>query len=380
MIHFDFLRHRLAAVAAAASLAVAPVAAANWYGVAVAQAQDATIPVPAGQTTTVSLPVPVDVNVAADGWSVSASGGSATVTAPAEGGQLSVPVTYQGITMTFLLVADEQVTEQDLNDAATSGDPESLDGTAHTPQETSGQDGRSSDGGDGDAPGGAHDAEGTDGDDALGAHGDENSSGDSTSGEREGGGARESTAGHEQPSAPRTGRGWEGIDDSQASYINLESTIEGQAITAKLGIKQALDLYNRFKHLEDAGVTLRYLNAQGEFVEGVQREIDKASRTMTLTYPEGKEPDNPFIMQFINKESGTAELVVTLTDPTQETAQEVPSEQQLDADDEGNAEPTDAEDSGLSTGEIISGIGGVGLVALIAGVVIWLWRRRKSSH
>lgn len=380
MAHFDFLRHRVAALGAAAFLAAVPAVTVSWLGVPVAQAQDATIPVPAGQTTTVTLPVPVDVNVAADGWSVSASGGTATVSAPAAGGQLSVPVTYQGITMTFLLVADEQVTEQDLNDAATSGDPESLGGTAHTPQEQGGPGGGSSDGGDGDAPGGAHDDERTDGDDALGAHGDENSPGDSTSGEREGGGARESTAGHEQPSAPRTGRGWEGIDDSQASYINLESTIEGQAITAKLGFKQALDLYNRFKHLEDAGVTLRYLNAQGEFVEGVQREIDKASRTMTLTYPEGKKPDNPFIMQFVNKESGTAELVVTLTDPSQETAKEVPSEQQLDADDGGNAEPTDAEDSGLSTGEIISGIGGVVLLALITGGVIWRRRRKKSSR
>lgn len=344
MAHFDFLRHRVAAVAAAASLAAVPAVTISWLDVSVAQAQDATIPVPAGQTTTVSLPVPVDVNVAADGWSVSASGGSATVTAPAAGGQLSVPVTYQGITMTFLLVADEQVTEQDLNDAATSGDPGSLG----------------------------------EGDDALGAHGDENSSGDSTSGEREGGGARESTAGHEQPSAPRTGRGWEGIDDSQASYINLESTIEGQTITAKLGFKQALDLYNRFKHLEDAGVTLRYLNAQGEFVEGVQREIDKASRTMTLTYPEGKEPDNPFIMQFINKESGTAELVVTLTDPNQETTQEVPSEQQLGADDEDNGESADTEDSGLSTGKILVSLIGAVVVALFAGAVTRWWRRKSS--
>lgn len=351
MIHSVFLRHRLAAVAAVASLAVAPVAAANWYGVAVAQAQDATIPVPAGHTTTVSLPVPVDVDVAADGWSVSASGGSATVTAPAAGGQLSVPVTYQGITMTFLLVADEQVTEQDLNNAATSGDPGSLG----------------------------------EGDDTRRAHRDEDSPADSAPGEREGrdvegGGSGDSKAGHEQPSAPRTGRGWDGVDDSQASYINLESTIEGQTITAKLGLKQALDLYNRFKHLEDAGVTLRYLNAQGEFVEGVQREIDKASRTMTLTYPEGKEPDNPFIMQFINKESKSAELVVTLTDPNQETTQDVPSEQQLGADDEDNGESADAEDSGLSTGEIIVSLIGAVVVALFAGAASWWWRRRKSSH
>ena len=125
---------------------------------------------------------------------------------------------------------------------------------------------------------------------------------------------------------------------------------------------------------------MRYLNSQGEFVEGVQREIDKASRTMTLTYPEGKEPDNPFIMQFINKESKSAELVVTLTDPNQETTQDVPSEQQLGADDEDNGESADAEDSGLSTGEIIVSLIGAVVVALFAGAASWWWRRRKSSH
>ena len=56
----------------------------------------APISVPAGQTTTVSLPVPAEASYSGDGWNVSASGTSATITAPAEGGQVSVPVSAQG--------------------------------------------------------------------------------------------------------------------------------------------------------------------------------------------------------------------------------------------------------------------------------------------
>ena len=66
----------------------------------------APISVPAGQTTTVSLPVPAEASYSGDGWSVSASGTSATITAPAEGGQVSVPVSAQGMNATLTLVAD----------------------------------------------------------------------------------------------------------------------------------------------------------------------------------------------------------------------------------------------------------------------------------
>ncbi|PMC68171.1 hypothetical protein [Corynebacterium aurimucosum] len=318
-------------------------------GAAVAHAQDATIPVPAGQTTTVSLPVPVDVSVAADGWNVSASGGTATVTAPPAGGQITVPVTYQGVTMTIVLVADADVTAEELNDAAESVDPGRLGG---------GQPG----------PEGAENQRGTE---EAGGNGDVN---DDTSDGGAATGADSSSTGHAQPL--RTGRGWEGVDDSHTSYVNLESTIEGQTIHAKLGLKQALDLYNRFKHLEDEGVTLRYLNAEGEFIEGVKRDIDKGSRTMTLTYPEGMEPDNPFIMQFVNNDTQSAELVVTLTDPTREHTTEVPPEQQLDGDSATTASEESDTDTGLGAGVVIAGIAGLGIIALIAGFAL----RRFRSH
>ncbi|KKO77279.1 hypothetical protein WU87_11940 [Corynebacterium minutissimum] len=327
-------------------------------GAAVAHAQDATIPVPAGQTTTVSLPVPVDVSVAADGWNVSASGGTATVTAPPAGGQITVPVTYQGVTMTIVLVADADVTAEELNDAAESVDPGRLGGGQPGPEDAENQQG--------------NDAENQQGNEELGGNGDV------TDDASDGGaatGADSSSTGHAQPH--RTGRGWEGVDDSHTSYVNLESTIEGQTIHAKLGLKQALDLYNRFKHLEDEGVTLRYLNAEGEFIEGVKRDIDKGSRTMTLTYPEGMEPDNPFIMQFINEDTQSAELVVTLTDPTRENTTDVPPEQQLDSDSATTASEESDTDTGLGAGAVIAGIAALGIIALVAGFAL---RRFRSNR
>ena len=350
------LRRRATALALAGVLVSAP-ATLSWGTVAVAHAQDATIPVPAGQTTTVSLPVPVDVNMAADGWSVSASGGSATVTAPEAGGQLSVPVSYEGMSMTILLVADANVTADELNDAAQNGDPESLGGSA-----TGGEQGSGPEGGEnpeGPAPGSEGAAEG----DGAGEAG----SGEAAHGESGNTG---------QPAPPRTGRGWEDVDTSGTSYVNLESTIEGQAITAKLGFKQALDLYNRFKHLENDGVTLRYLNAEGEFVQGVKRDIDKGSRTMTLTYPEGQEPDNPFIMQFYNKDTQSAELVVTLTDPNQANAAEVPPEQQLGADGD-NAAEVSGDEEGNSGRNLVITLGLAAGVAVLVGLVRWWWRSRQ---
>lgn len=350
-------------VAPVSGVAVNPVSAKgalSGFGAAVAHAQDATIPVPAGQTTTVSLPVPVDVSVASDGWSVSASGGTATVTAPPAGGQISVPVTYQGVTMTIVLVADADVTAEDLNDAAESGDPQRLGGGQPGPAAP-------------ESPGGNENSA---------AHVDDR--GSTGDGAAEGGGAPADGGsvsgadhtGNGQAQPPRTGRGWEGVDDSHTSYVNLESTIEGRSIRAKLGLKQALDLYNRFKHLEDEGVTLRYLNADGEFVEGVKREIDKGSRTMTLTYPEGVEPDNPFIMQFLNKDTQSAELVVTLTDPTREDASEVPPEQQLESDSATTAGEEPEAGTGLGAGAMAGGIAGLGIIAVIVGFVL---RRFRSN-
>lgn len=345
----------LAGVTRGAKLAAATAVVAMVLAVAPAQAQDASVSVPAGQTSTVSLPVPVDVSYAGEGWNINASGGSATITAPPEGGQVTVPVTYEGTTISLTLVADGSVTQEDLNNA--------------------GED--IANGGDGGAVlhgGGAGDGSGEDA--GGGDNGDGGSAGeDSSSGTGADGGAASDNGaqggvpGGDPANNPAAAGG---VDVSQAEYINLDATIEGQTITAQMGVMQALDLYNRFKDTDEAGVTLRYLNAKGEFIKGVQRKVDKSSRTLELTYPEGQTPDNPFIMELVRDSDNAAVLVVTLTDPNKETAGDVPNP------DNGSGEGANA-DSKNSSSILPWAIGAGGVLLLI--VLGWLLsRRRKSSQ
>lgn len=352
----------LAGVTRGAKLAAATAVVAMVLAVAPAQAQDASVSVPAGQTSTVSLPVPVDVSYAGEGWNINASGGSATITAPPEGGQVTVPVTYEGTTISLTLVADGSVTQEDLNNAgediANGGDGGAVlhggGGAAGGP------------------PGGGATGEGAGG----GDNGDGGSAGeDSSSGTGADGGAASDNGaqggvpGGDPANNPAAAGG---VDVSQAEYINLDATIEGQTITAQMGVMQALDLYNRFKDTDEAGVTLRYLNAKGEFIKGVQRKVDKSSRTLELTYPEGQTPDNPFIMELVRDSDNAAVLVVTLTDPNKETAGDVPNP------DNGSGEGANA-DSKNSSSILPWAIGAGGVLLLV--VLGWLLsRRRKSSQ
>ncbi|MCG7246992.1 hypothetical protein MHK03_03475 [Corynebacterium simulans] len=333
----------LAGVTRGAKLAAATAVVAMVLAVAPAQAQDASVSVPAGQTSTVSLPVPVDVSYAGEGWNINASGGSATITAPPEGGQVTVPVTYEGTTISLTLVADGSVTQEDLNNA--------------------GED--IANGGDGGAVlhGGGDNGDG-------GSAGEDSSSGTGADGgAASGNGAQGGVPGGDPANNPAAAGG---VDVSQAEYINLDATIEGQTITAQMGVMQALDLYNRFKDTDEAGVTLRYLNAKGEFIKGVKRKVDKSSRTLELTYPEGQTPDNPFIMELVRDSDNAAVLVVTLTDPNKETAGEVPNP------DNGSGEGANA-DSKNGSSILPWAIGAGGVLLLI--VLGWLLsRRRKSSQ
>src|SRR5699024_6898166 len=91
------------------AVVAAPAAHALPGGMSVEDARaaiSAPISVPAGQTTTVSLPVAANASYSGDGWSVSTSGSTVTITAPPEGGQISVPVTAQGQSATITLVAE----------------------------------------------------------------------------------------------------------------------------------------------------------------------------------------------------------------------------------------------------------------------------------
>lgn len=299
----------------------------------------APISVPAGQTTTVSLPVPAEANYSGDGWSVSASGTSATITAPADGGQISVPVSAQGMNATLTLVADGAVAQEDIQ--------EEIDGAEGGPNPAPAPDPGSDKPAQGDKAPAGNDAEGGD-DKPAPAKEDSN-----------------------LPVVPgkkpeRKPAGEANLDG--AEYVNLESKIEGNTITAKMGLKQAYDLYQQFKDTQENDVTLRYLDGEGNIIQGVERDVDASSRTLTLTYPEGEAPDNPFIMQLLRNDGSGAALIVTLQDPNYQSAAENLDERQQE-------EPK--EDDGSHLGWIIGGVAAAVLIALIALVAIL---KRRSSQ
>ena len=299
----------------------------------------APISVPAGQTTTVSLPVPAEANYSGDGWNVSASGTSATITAPADGGQISVPVSAQGMNATLTLVADGSVAQEDIQ--------EEIDGAEGGPNPAPAPDPGSDKPAQGDKAPAGNDAEGGD-DKPAPAKEDSN-----------------------LPVIPgkkpeRKPAGEANLDG--AEYVNLESKIEGNTITAKMGLKQAYDLYQQFKDTQENDVTLRYLDGEGNIIQGVERDVDASSRTLTLTYPEGEAPDNPFIMQLLRNDGSGAALIVTLQDPNyQSAAENLDERQQKDPE----------EDGGSHLGWIIGGAAAAVLIALIALVAVL---KRRSSQ
>src|SRR5699024_3513053 len=114
----------------------------------------------------------------------------------------------------------------------------------------------------------------------------------------------------------------EQLDESTAERIELESTIEGNTITAQLGLRQALDFYNQFGNLDQEQFTLRYVDADDNIIQHINGDIDAASRTLTLTYTEGQAPDNPFYMQLVRNDGTGIEVIVILTDPNYQRAGE----------------------------------------------------------
>lgn len=297
------------------------------------------ISVPAGQTTTVSLPVPAEASYSSDGWNVSASGTTATITAPAEGGQISVPVSAQGMNATLTLVADGSVAQEDVQ--------EEIDGAEGAPAPAPGPAPNKSDEG-GNAPAGKGDEGGAD--KPAPAKGKEN---------------LPVVPGKKPERKPAGEANLEG-----AEYVNLESHIEGNTITAKMGIKQAYDLYQQFKDTEENDVKLRYLDGEGNIIQGVKRDVDASSRTLTLTYPEGEAPDNPFIMQLLRNDGSGAALIVTLQDPNYQSESENLDKRQQE-------EPKDENESS-HMGWIIGGAAAAILIVLIA--LVAALKRRSSQR
>ncbi|SDL70385.1 hypothetical protein SAMN04488535_0491 [Corynebacterium mycetoides] len=102
-----------------------------------------------------------------------------------------------------------------------------------------------------------------------------------------------------------------GVDTADATVLRFNGQIDGNVIRVKVSLGQAAELM-RFAGTDREGATLRYLDVNGRIIEGVTREVDPAARTMTLTYPEGQTPDNPFIMEVV-RDGSAAEFIAVIT-------------------------------------------------------------------
>ncbi|MCQ9332507.1 hypothetical protein NQ042_00060 [Corynebacterium phoceense] len=313
------------------------------------------VSVAAGQTSTVSLPVPVEASYSGGGWSVSASGGSATITAPAEGGQVSIPVSYQGYsgTVTLVSTAPENADVGGTGNGGGNG----ASGNGSGGEGTQGENGGDGSTGAGGSEGGRGTAEGTNG----------GAAGDATSGEAD---ANLPVVPGEKPARSAASP----ADATAAEHIYLESTIKDNVITAQMGVSQAVDLYNRFKDMDRNSVTLRYIDADGNIIEGVQRDINATARTLTLTYPEGQAPDNPFIMQLIREDGSGVVADVTLRDPHYASADHATREQL-----EKEQTAHDSADSS-NTKLIVAGVVIVVLIVALIAALVALARKRRSAH
>lgn len=326
------------------------------------------ISVPAGESTTVDVGVPVDVNYSSGGWTVTSSGTSVTVSAPNQpGATAAVPASAGGYSATVNLVAVGD------GSADVGGD--------------SGESGGSSGGGSGAAAGGEAAGGGADGGASRG-EGDAGSSGGGASDGRAGGDGQsgqpsessaDDTGGGSAPAVSHPPRSKaEPADDAAATKLYFDGEIQGNTIVVKVPLSRVKDLM-KYASYDTEGATLRYLDVNGQVIEGVEREIDKGKRTITLTYPEGETPDNPFIMEMVR--DGKADFVAVITSTN------VPVEQVGDSNDDnqyGNYANPDNQGRGVDETSSLSdvvplAIAGAALLAAIAVLIVFLRRRRAQA-
>lgn len=352
-------RAALLAVPATLLLAapIAPVADAQLPGGMSPEEVQSMIPgeisVPAGESTTVDVGVPVDVNYSSGGWTVTSSGTSVTVSAPNQpGATAAVPASAGGYSATVNLAAVGDGSA-DVGGDTGAGSGESGGGAG----------GAAAGGGasDNDADGGANDSQG------------------GQAGESGGAGNAGSAGGGSAPAVSHPSRSKaEPADDAAATKLYFDGEIRDNTIVVKVPLSRVKDLM-KYASYDTEGATLRYLDANGQIIEGVERDIDKAGRTITLTYPEGETPDNPFIMEIVR--DGKADFVAVITSTN------VPVEQAGDsnADNQyGDYANQDSQGRGVDESSSISdvlplAIAGAALLAAIALLIVFLRRRRAQA-
>ena len=366
----------LLAVPAALLLAapITPVANAQLPGGMSPEEVQSMIPgeisVPAGESTTVDVGVPVDVNYSSGGWTVTSSGTSVTVSAPNQpGATAAVPASAGGYSATVNLVAVGD------GSADVGGDTGAASGESGQSGQA-GQSGGSGGGAGGAAAGGGDSTGATDG--GSDAPGGEGAAGSSGGGAGEGSGNQSGEAGSAPAASRPTRSKAEPADDTAATKLYFDGEIQDNTIVVKVPLSRVKDLM-KYASYDTEGATLRYLDVNGQIIEGVERKVDKASRTITLTYPEGQTPDNPFIMEIVR--DGKADFVAVITSTN------VPVEQAGDsnADNQyGNYANQDGQGRGVDGSSLISdvlplAIAGAALLAAIALLIVFLRRRRAQA-
>lgn len=301
------------------------------------------ISVPAGQSTTVDVGVPVTVNYSSGGWTVTSSGTAVTVSAPDQpGATAAVPASAGGYTATVNLVAVGDGTA-DVGPGAAPRDagpaaPDGGSGDAHNGQAATGE------------PGG-----GTQGAGGAGSN-------------------RGTGAGAAKVSHPERSQA-EPADGAAAKKLYFDGEIRDNQIVVKVPLSRVKDLL-QYASFDTEGATLRYLDVNGQIIEGVERTVDKASRTLTLTYPEGETPDNPFIMELVR--DGKAEFVVVITAtnvPVEQAEKEGSNSEYGTYAQERQGQGVDGTSSRSSVAPLV--VAGVALLAAL-GLLIALLRRRRG--
>lgn len=49
-------------------------------------------------------------------------------------------------------------------------------------------------------------------------------------------------------------------------------------MVSTLGLRQAVSLFNQFRNVSRDGLKLRYLDVNGQIIQGVERDVDEISR------------------------------------------------------------------------------------------------------
>lgn len=238
-------------------------ATALTLGAPAASADLGTVAIGGGETQSVELGVPLGLNTVQDGFTIVSYGTSVSVTAPTYPSTTTVTVSYGGMTESVTLTTDGQA---GTGDDIPSSVEEALEEGALEQQE---------------------------------------------------GAPADTPAGHVAPRPPREAAPT--FDESEAKQIELTGSIEGNVLRARMGLTQATNLYSEFKAADTEGLSMVYVDGDGNRIQDVSREINKESRTLTLTYPEDQTPDNPFIIKVVREADNTAIATVTITSPGQLT-------------------------------------------------------------